>query len=337
MENQERLERISTGFIEAKIVLAAAELRLFDAVARGPSTAEAVARTVEGGSRAVEILLDALVAMEIVEKRDDTYRLRDEFLPYLTASSPTHYPSLLKHRNRMFRKWAFLEERITGVEPPETGRSVLEDEAANEDFIRAMYAVGHERATLVAERIDLEGARTLADVAGGPGHYSEALLGRAPALEGWLLDLPLTLSVAERLLESSPFRDRIRRVAWNVYDEPPPAGLPAFDVVFISQLVHAESPERNAELFRRLFPLVSSGGSVIVHEQVVAPGRTAPRPAALFAINMLAMTDGGRTYTEDEILSWGSAAGFARERGERVDDRSFLVKMKKTRQAGPAR
>jgi hypothetical protein len=329
----ERLERISNGFIEAKILLAAAELRLFDNLTGEGKTAGVAARAVGGGRREVEILLDALVAMEIVDKRGDVYRLRDDYVPQLTEASPTHYPSLLRHRNRMLRSWAFLEERITGAESPARGRSVLEGEGANEDFIRAMYAVGHERASRVAERVDLEGVRTVADVGGGPGHYLEAFASRSPELQAWLIDLPLTLSVARRLLASSPVRDRIHTLAWDVYDQPPPAGLPSFDVVFVSQLLHAESPERNRELLRRLFALVSPGGWLIVHEHVVLPGRTEPATAALFAVNMLAMTDGGRTYTEDEILSWGTEAGFAPRPGERIDDRSFLVRMRKSRDA----
>jgi hypothetical protein len=44
---------------------------------------------------------------------------------------------------------------------------------------------------------------------------------------------------------------------------------------------------------------------------------------------MLAMTDGGRTYTEDEILSWGRDAGFAPGTGECIDERSYLVRMRK--------
>jgi len=329
----DRLEQISNGFIEAKILLAAAELKLFEGLVGEGKTARSVARAVGGRAHGVEILLDALVAMEILDKRGDAYRLREEYVEHLTEGSPTHYPSLLRHRNRMLRHWAWLEDRITGTDSPKGYRSVLEDEGANEDFIRAMYAVGHARAKSVAERVDLEGARTLADIGGGPGHYLEALASRSPELELWLIDLPLSLSVARRLLASSLVRDRIHTVAWNVYDESPPRDLPRFDVIFISQLLHGEPPERNAALLRRLYPLVSPGGQLIVHENVVLPGRTEPRAAALFAVNMLAMTDGGRTYTENEMLSWGRDAGFAPEPGERIDERSFLVRMRKPGEA----
>jgi hypothetical protein len=61
----------------------------------------------------------------------------------------------------------------------------------------------------------------------------------------------------------------------------------------------------------------------------VEEGRTSPADAALFAVNMLVMTEGGRTYTEKEILSWGTAAGFIPEPGERLHERSCLVRLRR--------
>jgi hypothetical protein len=279
----------------------------------------------------VEILLDALVAMEILEKRGGRYRLPEEHVPWLTEASPTHYPALLRHRNRMFRNWAHLEERVAGIEPRlgDFRREVRERTGTNEDFIRAMYAVGHERARQVADHVDLGGVRTLADLAGGPGHYLAEFARRSPDLEPYLVDLPATLDVAKRLLAGTPLAGRVRLVAWDVYGEPPPDGLPPLDLIFISQLVHAEAPVGNRDLLARLHPLTAPGGRVVVHENVVEPGRTAPAAAALFAVNMLAMTEGGRTYTEDEILSWGKAVGFVPEPGVRINERSYLVRMRR--------
>jgi hypothetical protein len=327
----ERLNRISNAFIESKILMAAAELRIFELLTHDGATAEDVSRRIGGQQRGVEILLDALVAMEILEKRGGRYRLLEEYAPWLTEASPTHYPALLRHRNRMFRNWAHLEELVAGIEPRLDGfrREVRGRTGTNEDFIRAMYAVGHDRVRQVADHIDLHGVRTLADLAGGPGHYLVEFARRSPDLELFLVDLPSTLEVAERVLAGSPEAGRVRLVAWDVYGGTPPAGLPPLDLVFISQLLHGEGPERNAELLSRLYPMTAPGGRVVIHENIVEPERTAPAAAALFAVNMLAMTDRGRTYTEEEILSWGRDAGFTAEPGERLDERSYLVRMRR--------
>jgi hypothetical protein len=90
-------------------------------------------------------------------------------------------------------------------------------------------------------------------------------------------------------------------------------------------VVHAESEERNRALLHTLRSLIAPGGRLVIHENVVEPDRTQPKEAALFAVNMLAMTDGGRTYTEAEIAGWGTDAGFTFAGGERLNARSYLI------------
>ena len=70
----ERLERISTGFTEAKILLTAAELRIFDMMKGEAKTAEEVRSALDGDIRGVRIFLDALCAMEILSLDDGRYR-----------------------------------------------------------------------------------------------------------------------------------------------------------------------------------------------------------------------------------------------------------------------
>jgi hypothetical protein len=100
-------------------------------------------------------------------------------------------------------------------------------------------------------------------------------------------------------------------------------------MVFLSQVVHAESPERNRALLHTLWPLITPGGRLVIHENVVEADRTQPTEAAMFAVNMLAMTDGGRAYTEAEIAAWGKEAGFAFEGGERLSGRSYLIHLRR--------
>jgi predicted nicotinamide N-methyase len=330
----DRLLQIIAGFQEAKILLAAAELGVFDHLRGSGGTAGAVAAALDGDLRGTEILLDALAALALIEKTGDRYRNRAVYEPFLTGGEgPAPFLGLLRHRNRMFRNWALLEERVRGEPLPATlrDRDVLSDPRTNEAFILAMWAGGTPNAPLVADHMDLSGVRTLADLGGGPGHYLAEFARRAPDVEPYLIDLPLTLQVARRVLADSPVFPRIRFVEWDFYNADPPAGLPGFDLVYVSSVLHSESPERNRALLARVFPLVAPGGRVVVQEHVVEPGRTSPPEAALFAVNMLASTPAGRTYTEEEILSWGEAAGFVPEKGERLSGRSYLVRMRRPR------
>jgi SAM-dependent methyltransferase len=238
---------------------------------------------------------------------------------------------MLRHRNLMFRQWASLEDIVRG-RPSATGpssRPNLDERAANENFIRAMYAVTRGLAPSVVDRIDLRGVRTVADLGGGPGVYLEEMARRAPGLELYLADLPLTLEVARKILAGSELAGRIRLVAWDIYRDPPPDVLPALDLALLSQVLHGESPEANRDLLARVATRLAPGGRIVVHERIVDPGRTSPYDAAIFAVNMLAMTPGGNVCTEEEIHGWGREAGLVPEPGERLSPRSYLVRLRR--------
>jgi len=308
----EELHRVSTGFMGAKIALAAAETGLFEIVAGGEGlTAEDAARRAETDPRATEIVLDALVALGMVEKSAGRYRLAAELEPELREDSPSQMVAMLRHRNRMFREWSRLEERLRPHgSAPGSDRELLHDPRANRDFIRAMLWASRALAPAVVDGIDLAGVRRAADLGGGPGHYAVEIASRGDAIEVWLVDLPRTLETSQELAPLlGATRDRIHVEAWDFYEEPVPSRLPTFDLILVSQVLHAESPERNRRLLGTIAKLLEPRGRLFVHEFFVDPGRTSPSEAALFAVNMLAMTSGGRTYTVEEVGAWAREAG----------------------------
>jgi 3-hydroxy-5-methyl-1-naphthoate 3-O-methyltransferase len=325
----DKLLQIVSGFMEAKVLLAGAELGVFDHFGRDGATAAEVARALAGDPRGTEILLDALVSIEVLRKESGRYHNLPEFEPFLLADGPAHFLGLLRHRNRMFRTWAILEDRITGKQPVDPNRELLEDRESNANFIQAMYAGGMRQAPAVIDRLGLEGVRVAADLGGGPGHYLAEMARRSPSLEPYLVDLPLTLEVARKILAPTAIFPRLHFVEWDFYRVPQPPPLPAFDLVLVSAVLHAESPDHNRDLLKRIFPLVAPGGRVVVQENLVEGDRTQPKEAALFAINMLTGTPGGRTYTEAEIRCWGEQAGFRFAGCERLTPRSSLLTLRR--------
>lgn len=326
--DQDELYRVSTAFISAKVVLAAAELGLFEATAGEGATADLAARRIGGESRGTEILLDALTALGLLDKREGRYRLRPQLEPLLREDASSQMLAMLRHRNHMFNQWSRLEDRIRGRGPaPGADRAILREPWANRNFIRAMLWASRELAPTVVDRIDLTGVRRVADLGGGPGHYSAEIAKRGESIEVWLIDLPQTLQTARELEASGLHHPRVHAVPWDFYEpaETAPADLPSFDLVFLSQVAHGEPPDRNRELFRRIARLLEPGGRLVVHEFFVDENRTAPVEAALFAVNMLAMTPGGRTYTADEVTGWAREAGLEPLGFERVSERSALA------------
>lgn len=287
------------------MILTAAELDLVSDLARDPATAAALAARRGFALRPLTRLLDALVALGLLEKRSGVYRPRPDARALLDRDSPTSVLPMLLHQAHLWQRWSTLTQ---AVDPAAESRAERRSTAA---FIGAMHVAGRGQASAVAAAAGIGGARRLLDVGGGPGTYTEAFLTAAPALEATLFDRPEVVAIArERLASSACFR-RVTFVEGDFLRDPLP---PHHDLALLSAVIHSCSPEEVRALFANVFSALVPGGHVVVRDFVMSEDRTAPVGGALFAINMLLNTPGGATYTHDEIVGWLTDAGFARVR-----------------------
>ena len=72
----ERLNELTSGYRHAAVIFAANRLNIFEALAQRPSSSRALARRLGMNERALTILLDALVSLELLGKRSSVYRCR---------------------------------------------------------------------------------------------------------------------------------------------------------------------------------------------------------------------------------------------------------------------
>jgi hypothetical protein len=63
----------------------------------------------------------------------------------------------------------------------------------------------------------------------------------------------------------------------------------------------------------------------MVHEFLLDEEKTSPMTAALFAVHMLVMTEGGRSYSGPEIAGWMAEQGFEEPHALKVSDDTGVV------------
>jgi hypothetical protein len=63
----------------------------------------------------------------------------------------------------------------------------------------------------------------------------------------------------------------------------------------------------------------------VIQDFILEPDKTAPKSAALFALNMLVGTQAGSTYTEAEYAIWLEEVGFQEVRHVRLPGPSGLI------------
>ena len=117
--SRERLDAISSGFMEARILITAAELDLFTAVGAGARTAAEIAQATGTRPGPLERILNALVAMGILTKKGGRFRNTRAALRHLTQDAPEPLRDIIRHRGGMWERWSALTRIArTGRVPP---------------------------------------------------------------------------------------------------------------------------------------------------------------------------------------------------------------------------
>lgn len=309
------------AFQESRILLTAIELDLFTAVGNG-ADAPSVARALGTDPRATEALLNALAAMQTLDKRGRMFFNGPTAARFLVAGARDDSRMALRHTVNLWPRWSTLTECVR------RGTSVTFQEMSErgadwtEPFISAMHKNAAFRAPLVARAIGLEGSRRMLDVGGGSGAYAIAFARAEPGLEADILDLPDVVPIARRYAEEAGVSGRVRVRVGDLRDDRFGSG---YDLVYFSAVCHMNSPDENRSMLKKAFAALVPSGRVVIHDFILNPDKAGPRTGALFALNMLVGTRAGSSYSGEEYAEWLRDAGFGEVRRVELPGPTALV------------
>ena len=287
----------------------ALELHLFEHLAAGPASAGELARRAGISERGAQALLDTSVALGLCAVENGAYRNTEAAEQILVPSGPFYvgdeFAAIQRNRSRQLDR---LTETVrsgspgVAIDAPE----VLEFWTVLTPFIARMGRP--VAAAAVAELGLAEGEPRLVDVGGGMALYAHALLAANPRARATQVDWPHINAQARATLAREGLDGRFDTVDgdFRVVD----LGEGRFDVAVLSNIVHQESPDSNRALLARLHRALAPGGRLLISEYVVDDGRTGPPASLLFNINMIAMTEAGKSYERHELGALVTGAGF---------------------------
>ena len=298
---------ISRSFQPACVLTAAATLDMFSPLSAKPMTTGELASELGTDLRATTILMDALVALELLSKQDEKYSVPADVAGLLTEQSTDNVLPMVRHHANCLRRWVELPKVVQTGKCAETGPSIRGAEADREDFIGGMKAISRSIATGVIDKIQPSKFHHMLDVGGGPGTWSIAFLRAAPQARATLFDLPAVVSIAKKNFAGAGLIERVTLVEGDFYTDALPEGA---DLAWLGAICHQNSRQQNRDLFNKVYTALADDGIVVIRDAVMDSSRTSPVGGALFAVNMLVATEGGGTYTFDEYSEDLCAAGF---------------------------
>jgi SAM-dependent methyltransferase len=318
----DELTRPIRAFQESRVLLTALELDVFTAVGDG-ATAAVVAARCGAETRATERLLNAVVALGFLRKHEGVFENAPLAKRFLAAGSPDDARAALRHNVSLWRTWSTLTDAVRlGHAIVHEEMSARRDDEWTEPFIAAMHRNAKERAPQVVSALGTETIARMLDVGGGSGAYSIAFAQADVHLRAEIFDLATVVSIAERHIQAAGLAGRVTTRVGDLRRDQLGSD---YDLALLSSICHMLSPDENRDLFARVLRALAPSGRVVISDFILEPDGTAPRHAALFALNMLVGTPAGSTYTEAEYAAWLSHAGFADVRRIRLEGTADLM------------
>ncbi|MCC8194079.1 MAG: SAM-dependent methyltransferase [Deltaproteobacteria bacterium] len=270
-------------------------------------TVQALAKAARCDERALGMLVTGLASLGFLEREGDALFLPEHSRRYLSRKSDDFIGFIIEHQGHIAPAWTKLAESVkTGGPMREVSSSHTENEAERKSFLLGMFNVAMYQADTIAQGLDLSGRKRLLDLGGGPGTYAVFFCRANPGLSATIFDKPTTEPIAMDIVRRYGLEGRINFAGGDFLKDPLPEG---YDVVWISQILHGDSPRDSAKLVRDAGKLLTPGGLLIIQDFIVDNDRRGPVHPALFGLNMLVGTAGGQTYTWAEIETMIRDAG----------------------------
>ena len=282
------------AFRRSKTMFAAVELGIFDG--ERPQGA------------AVVRLLEACVALGLLEKRGDSFFNTPLAEEYLRRSSSHTLSGYIRYSNNaLYPMWGELEKAVMegthrwsalGPGRENLFANFFQTDESKRDFLMGMHGFGMLSSPSVVAAFDLSRFKRMVDLGGATGHLAQAAKDRYPELDVAVLDLPVVADMFPGVIAGDFFADP----------------LPPADLYAMGRILHDWSEDKIRVLLAKICAALPKGGALLIAERLIDEDRRGPVGAHMQSLNMLVVTE-GRERTLSEYTSLLREAGFCKISG----------------------
>lgn len=306
------------GFFRTKVITAALELRVFDALKDGPGTSETISRKLEIPEHAGKRLLIALCALGLLRREGDGFALTQTASDYLVSDSPQWLGWLARHIDQfLYPLWNHTAEAVRSG--TDQRRSVFGDDRSwfdilydypddVADFQRFLGIFADPFIQGLVNGYDFSRHKRFLDIGSGIGTLPMCVADRYSDLEIAICELPQAARFARDELARRGYADRIRVIEGDLIG----GNLPndGYDLVHLGWTLHDYAINTQERILANIYRAMPPGGVFMASETPLDDNLCGPPFVALLSVNMLVSTDGGIESTKGEYLHRFQQAGF---------------------------
>jgi len=306
---------LTAGFVYTQVLVACAQLRLFDVLRDGPLSLDALATKLALSESATRRLLEAAASLGLAERRGAGYGLGllgaafagNRAALSIVEHQPLLYADLIdpvallrrETRGRLADYWPYSD----GDAPEKLSAQQVAPYSA------LMAATQPMVAQEALDAYDMSRHRRLLDIGGGEGVFLAAAGARAPHLRLALFDLPAVAARANPRLEEAGLLARTDIHGGDFLNDPLPEGA---DVATLIRIVHDHDDSSALKLLRNVRKALAPGATLLIIEGMSGVKDAEPLDA-YYGFYTLAMGRGEPRRVED-IEALLREAGFGKFR-----------------------
>lgn len=305
------LMRMLGDFANSQILDAAIEYDFFTHIDKGLHTAEEVARAAGTDARATRIVLDSLLALALIEKKDSRYYNTPTSQVFLVKGKPSYCGDFRHVALALWDGMAHLKESLKTGKPLSRMDTNAELQVW-EKLVLGIIVIAEPAAKALCDILKIGSERKgmkVLDIAGGSSIFGMTIVSRDPTAQVTQLDWPNVNAVAQKANKERGLEGKIKFIDGEHHT----ANIETnhYDLVLASNFCRFESPKGNQELFAKAYSALKPGGTFLVNDFVPNEERTKPTFALRFSVYTLTHTPEGECWTLSQYSDWLKKAGFA--------------------------
>ena len=297
MDNKESLKALETYFNlmcmngGTHIFKTASECGIFKQLGSQELSLSELASKCALQERPLQLLLDVLSKLNVIVINEGSYSLSG-VMQLLQGN----------YQNLSDEYWMHLKTFLSTETPLKEMDSVENSEAHYKSQVKALEWMMTPSAMYAAQALEIGTKRKaleILDIGAGSAVWSLTCAGFDPETRVTAIDWPQVLEVAQASAKQKGLESIFSSIAGNYHDVNLEKGH--YDLAFIANVAHLESPEGNEELFKKTYEALKPGGELILID-VFDDQEAGGMAASLYSLGLALRTKSATAYKKEDLI-----------------------------------